>query len=159
MINITLFLDEHVHIPAVVRLVYTKVLCARRVPDQNGQNQGRHIPLVVLVGTRHMNRQRRASLVDQDVDLAAKVSAIRRILSGISATQRSRTAAAVDRLPHPTNVASAIIVSQHRSQNVLKDSLLRPGLKPLMDHTAAHAEPPFSIAFTGSRSTARTRSR
>jgi hypothetical protein len=138
---IALLLDKHMNIPTIIRFVGTEVLSGRGTLDQDRQDQSGNRPLVMLVRTGHMDGQWRSSLVNQDVDLASQFSPIRRILSGIFPSQGSRAVPTIDRLPNPADMTCASVVSEHGSQDVFEDALVRPGLETFMNDTAGHAEP------------------
>ena len=112
------------------------MLCTSRTLDQDRQNQGSRIPLIVLISASDMDRQGCAALIDQNMDLTPHFGAIGGVLPGVLAPQRGWNRLAIRRLPGPANVSGTPIITQHRLHDPNKHSLLSPVLEASVDHTA-----------------------
>ena len=80
-------------------------------------------------------------MVDQQVNLAPSLTAIRRVSPGFIAAQRGGTRLTVDRLPRPPYVALFSIEHDHFFQYRFKNTLPAPSLETFVQDTAADSEP------------------
>jgi hypothetical protein len=135
------FGNKAVDIVEIIPFIQTKMLFFRRTWDHNGENQVINRPFVVLVSTGKMHRQRRASLINQDMDLGTAFTPVSGIASRCFSAQRCRDRFAIDSLPFPANPALPIVKANHRLQHLVPDTLLLPGLEPLVQDTAGNTEP------------------
>jgi hypothetical protein len=115
----------------------------RRAWHDYRHNQIIRQPFVVHIGTADVNCQRRATLIDQQMDFTAPFTAIHRTFPGLTASQWRGATFAINRLKQPLNAALAGIETQHHCHDLLKNAQLLPGLKPLMQGRAAHPKPVF----------------
>ena len=117
------------------------MLFFRRARDHNREDQVINRPFVMLVSAGKMHRQRRAPLVNQNMNLGPAFTAVGGIASRSLSTQRSGDRFAVDSLPFPANPLLPIVEANHRLQDFVPDSLLLPRLEPFMQDTTGNAEP------------------
>ena len=117
------------------------MLFFRRARDHNREDQVINRPFVMLVSAGKMHRQRRAPLVNQNMNLGPAFTAVGGIASRSRSAQRSGHRFAVDSLPFPANPALPIVKANHRFQDLVPDTLLLPRLEPFMQDTARDAEP------------------
>ena len=132
---------ETMDIIEIIPLVQTEMLFFRRARDHNGKDKVIDRPFIMLVSPSKMNCQRRATLVNQDVNLRPAFTAVGGIVSCGLSTQRSRDRFAVDSLPFPANPALPIVEANHRLQHLVPNTLLLPRLESLMQDAAGNAEP------------------
>jgi hypothetical protein len=135
------FGNKTMNIVEIIPFIQTKMLFFRRTWDHNGENQIINRPFIVLVSPGKMHRQRRASLINQDMNLGTVFTAVSGIASRCFSAQRCRYRFAVDCLPLPTNSALPIVKANHRLQHFVPDTLLLPGLEPFVQDTAGNAKP------------------
>jgi len=136
--------DSLMHIFIIIALVSAKVLLdlfgIRAINhDRNDQIIGR--PLVVFIGSSHVQSQRCAVFIDQQMNLTALFASICGISARFFTTQGRRAGSAVNGLPFPANLPFRLIIQDHCSHHVGKDAPLLPGLKAFMDHTTGDSKP------------------
>jgi len=141
MLLIIGFSNEKMDVVVIIPLVQTEMLFFRRARDHNGEDKVINRPFVMLVSTGKMHRQRRAPLVNQDMNLGTTFTPVSGIASRCFSAQRSGHRFAVDSLPFPANPPLPIVKAHHRLQDLVPDALPLPGLEPFMQHTAGNAEP------------------
>lgn len=125
----------------IITSVQTEMLFLGWAGDHNGEDKVIDRPFIVLVGTGEVNRQWRATLINQDMNLGPAFAAVGRIVSCCRAAQRGGYRFAVDRLPFPANPALPIVEADHRLPNLVPNPPLLPRLEPFMQDTAGNAEP------------------
>ena len=132
---------ETMDIIEIIPFVQTEMLFFRRSSDHNGKDEVIDRPFILLISTSKMDCQRRATLVNQDVNLRPAFTAVGGIVSRRLSAQRSRDRFAVDSLPFPANPALPIVEANHCLQHLVPNTLLLPRLESLMQDTAGNAEP------------------
>ncbi len=132
---------ETMDIIEIIPFVQTEMLFFRRARDHNGKDKVIDRPFIMLVRTGKMNGQRRATLVNQDMNLRPAFTAVGGIASCCLSAQRSRDRFAVDSLPFPANPALPIVEANHCLQHLVPNTLLLPRLESFMQNTAGNAEP------------------
>ena len=108
---------ETMDIIEIIPSVQTEMLFLCWARHHNGKDKVINRPFIMLVRTRKMNCQRRATLVNQDVNLRPAFTAVGRIVPCCLATERSRYRFAVDSLPFPTNPALPMVEANQRLQD------------------------------------------
>ncbi len=140
-----MLLHKQMHIPTVIGFVSTKMLASSGSFKQNGQDECLDKPFIVFIGAGHKNGEWQAMLIDQDMNFAAQFGSIGRVFTRIGPSQRGGHRFAVHRLPLPVDPTLPMVKTQYRFENILKDTLSAPGLKPLMNDTARYSKPmPFN---------------
>jgi hypothetical protein len=81
------------------------------------------------------------------MDFTARFGSIGGIIARITAAQRGWTRTAVHRLPFPQDMFLPAIKAQHRTEELIPDASLLPGLKAFMQDTAGYTEPIFMNRF------------
>ena len=71
MWNVVLVAYDLKDIGVIVSFIRTQMLLPRWTRDNNSKHEVIDRPLVVFIGTRHVNRQRRTTLIDKDMYFAA----------------------------------------------------------------------------------------
>lgn len=95
----------------------------------------------MAVRAGNVDRQRRTSLVGQQVDLTALLAVIRWVAACLLAAQGGWTAFAVKRLPFPLDLAFLGVELDHDLHDPLENTVLWPGLKAFVQHTAGDTKP------------------
>ena len=137
-------LDRLENVLRVVALIRTKMLLAVGSLFDDMNHQIIHRPFVMFICTRDMDRQGSTSFIHQKMDFCSQFGAIRRIFAGFSASQRCWDHFAIHRLPFPANFHLTGVIIDHHFEQLIKNSFLLLGLKPLVQGAARHLEPfPF----------------
>ena len=148
--DIVSFCNSLMDIIKVIALVSTEMLFDfMRVWALKGQvfNQVISRPLVMLIGSSHLQSQWGTLLIDQNVDFGATFATVGRVLAGLGATKGSRADATIDRLPLPTNSKPLGIELDHLDQDGVEQACLLPSLKTVMDDAAADPKPGSMDSF------------
>ena len=133
--------DKLENVLRVVGLIRTKMLLAvgSLFDDMNYQIIDR--PFVMFISTCDMDRQGSTAFIHQKMNFCSRFGAIRRIFAGLSAAKWREDHFAVHRLPHPANFHLVGIIINHDLKQLIENSFLLPGLKPLMQSAARYLEP------------------
>lgn len=148
--DVAFLFDKLMYIGIIVAPVQTDVLshvCRVRTRYDNRDDQVIGRPFVVAIGAGDEHGERRATLVDQQVNLAALFTPVGWVPTGLLSSQGRWTAFAINRLPFPLHLAAFAIELHHDPHDLLKDALSLPGLETLMQCAAAHTEPLLVYGF------------
>jgi hypothetical protein len=144
MSNIAFLFDKLMDIGKVVAFVKTQVLLDLgwvRPRCNNGNDNLIDQPLIMLIGSRDIDRQRRTTRIHQEVNFAASFSSVYRTLARRLTTQRRWTGFAINGLPRPSNAAPLVIKLGKLAHQSVKNTALLPFLEAVMDSGATHPEP------------------
>jgi hypothetical protein len=133
--------NETMHIIVIVPFIQTEMLFFSWASNDNGKDKVIDRPFIVLIGASNMNRQGRATFVNQDMNLCPALAAVSGIVSSCFSTQRGWHRFAIDSLPFPANPSLPIVETNHGLQDFVPNTLLLPGLETLMQNTAGNTEP------------------
>ena len=140
--SIACLLHKFMDIIVIITFIGTQMLLfLLRTLDDNRDNQVVCRPLVMRIRPGDVNRQRHPTLIHQQVQFRALLAAISGILACFTPAQRCWHRLAVYRLPLPFDLAPLIVELDHLLHNPVKDAVLLPGLKALVQHAAGYAKP------------------
>ena len=141
MFLITSLRNKKMHIIEIVPFIQTEMLFFSWTGDDNGKDKVVDRPFIVLIRARNMNGQRRATFINQDMNLGPAFAAVGGIVPRCFSTQRGGYRFAVDSLPFPANPSLPIVETNQGLQDFVPNALLLPSLEPLMQNTAGNTEP------------------
>jgi hypothetical protein len=99
----------------------------------------------MAVGSCDIHRQRCAALIDQDMDFAPAFATLRRVLARLGTAQGCRTTFTVNRLP--LDLPLFRVELHPNPQELVKKTLLLPGLEAFMQGTTAYSKPALCTTF------------
>jgi len=141
MLLIIGFRNEKVNIIEIISFIQTKMLFFCWTRDHDGKHKVIDRPFIVLVSASNMKRQRRAALIDQDMNLGATFASVSGTRSSSFTAQRGRNRFAIDSLPFPANPSLSIVETNHCLQHLVPDALQSPGLESFVQDAAGNTEP------------------
>ena len=142
MLLVTGFADNCMHVRIIIAFIGTQML-VRGAYQYDGKDQRTRIPFVMLIGAADQDAQGGTTLVDQEMNFAARFPSVSRVFACLSASQGGWYAFAVQTLPSPTNPAFARIETYHPAHDPFPSSFFLPGLKALMQDTTRDPKPIF----------------
>jgi len=148
--NVAFLFDKLMHIWEIIASIKAQVLfkfISVRSRHDNGNHKLVNQPLVMPIGCCNVHGQGCATSVHQDMNLAAPFGSVYRAFTRILSTQRGWTGLTINGLPFPLNVSSSSVKAHKLSHQSLKDPILLPFLKTLMQGGTAHAKPVFMYRF------------
>jgi hypothetical protein len=139
--DITFLLYKVMNIGKVIASVSAQMLLGVGTRHDNRDNQIIRRPLVMDVGTRYKDCQRRATSVHQNMNLTAPFATVYRAFARSFPSQWSGACFGIQRLPLPFDMPLAMVELHHLPHDSGKHLALLPLLKAVMQGCAANTEP------------------
>lgn len=147
MFDVTSRRDHFVNILRIISFVKTQVLLLRSTHYNNGDDQVRSRPLVMLVGATDEHSQGGAPLIHQQMDFAAGFASVGWVPACAFTAQGRRDTFTVDTLPLPSNAPFAGIKPGHPPHDLGPPTFSFPGLKTFMQDTTGNPKPILVDSF------------
>ena len=133
--------NKTVHVIEIISFVQTKMLFLRWAVYHNRNDEVIDRPFVMLICAGDMNCQRRATLVNQDVNLCPAFAPVGGTGPCFLSSPRRWHRFTVECLPFPTDPSLPIVETNHRLQDFVPNALLLPSLETFMQDAAGNAKP------------------